>query len=344
MSTAGPCLRTCLDLRRMGYPSRCSSGEPTWLWKITMWIWTSTESAIFSIEMWNWQGTNNIWKETSEVAISPLETNPVLKPRIDYNREAGKKTFLEGKKTLPQATRKRKQNKMKWESTGKPQRRKEHLKTAGQKSCSTTKAQGPRQRSSPQGGELLSKTRKVLPDGTAESIHSREKCQIRLHGVDQLSLVASSFSVQGLTPVWTFETPHSNCYLNGLPSRYQHCHNLGYPPVWDTPIINTETWLRNNNYLITINPKFPVPGSVSRTLAFLWGASLYTLYHIYHILLYSKLVHRRFKLCLVGGWATPLKNDGLRQLGWFDDSQYFWENKIDGNQTTNQYIYIYHLF
>ena len=38
---------------------------------------------------------------------------------------------------------------------------------------------------------------------------------------------------------------------------------------------------------------------------------------------------------LVGGWATPLKN--MSQLGWWD-SQYFWENKIDGNQTTNQTI------
>ena len=39
------------------------------------------------------------------------------------------------------------------------------------------------------------------------------------------------------------------------------------------------------------------------------------------------------------GWwarAIPLKNDGVRQLGWWD-SQYFWENSKNGNQTTNQW-------
>ena len=32
--------------------------------------------------------------------------------------------------------------------------------------------------------------------------------------------------------------------------------------------------------------------------------------------------------------STPLKN---MKVNWDDYSQYFWENKIDGNQTTNQY-------
>ena len=36
---------------------------------------------------------------------------------------------------------------------------------------------------------------------------------------------------------------------------------------------------------------------------------------------------------LVGGWATSLKN---MKVNWDDYSQYFWENKIDGNHTTNQ--------
>ena len=35
---------------------------------------------------------------------------------------------------------------------------------------------------------------------------------------------------------------------------------------------------------------------------------------------------------LVVGWATPLKNDGVRQLGWWD-SQYFWENLKNGNHS-----------
>jgi hypothetical protein len=40
------------------------------------------------------------------------------------------------------------------------------------------------------------------------------------------------------------------------------------------------------------------------------------------------------KKLLVGGWATPLKNDGVRQLGW-------WNSQLNGKikfmfQTTNQ--------
>ena len=37
---------------------------------------------------------------------------------------------------------------------------------------------------------------------------------------------------------------------------------------------------------------------------------------------------------LVGGLNPSEKYES--QLGWWN-SQYFWENKIDGNQTTNQY-------
>ena len=36
---------------------------------------------------------------------------------------------------------------------------------------------------------------------------------------------------------------------------------------------------------------------------------------------------------LVGGWATPLKN---MNVNWDDEIPNIWENKIDGNQTTNQ--------
>ena len=52
--------------------------------------------------------------------------------------------------------------------------------------------------------------------------------------------------------------------------------------------------------------------------------------YIYNIIMY---------IYIYTGWwflATPLKNDGLRQLR--DDNRnplYSWENKIDGNQTTN---------
>ena len=38
---------------------------------------------------------------------------------------------------------------------------------------------------------------------------------------------------------------------------------------------------------------------------------------------------------LVGGWATPLKNMSS-SIGMMTATQYEWENKIDGNQTTNQ--------
>ena len=48
----------------------------------------------------------------------------------------------------------------------------------------------------------------------------------------------------------------------------------------------------------------------------------------------SPICFDHFKGNLVGGWATPLKNM-VRQLGWWN-SQYSWENKIHGHQTTNQ--------
>ena len=38
---------------------------------------------------------------------------------------------------------------------------------------------------------------------------------------------------------------------------------------------------------------------------------------------------------LVGGWATPLKNMSS-SIGMIRHSQYFWENIVDVNQTTNQ--------
>ena len=40
------------------------------------------------------------------------------------------------------------------------------------------------------------------------------------------------------------------------------------------------------------------------------------------------------RIKLVGGFNTSEKYES--QLGWWN-SQYFWENKIDGNQTTNQW-------
>ena len=43
---------------------------------------------------------------------------------------------------------------------------------------------------------------------------------------------------------------------------------------------------------------------------------------------------------LVGGWATPLKNM-TSSIGMMIYSQYFWENKIDGNQTTTQLIIMF---
>ena len=38
---------------------------------------------------------------------------------------------------------------------------------------------------------------------------------------------------------------------------------------------------------------------------------------------------------LVGGWATPLKN---MKVNWDDEIPNIWENKIHGNQTTNQLL------
>ena len=43
---------------------------------------------------------------------------------------------------------------------------------------------------------------------------------------------------------------------------------------------------------------------------------------------------------LVGGWATPLKK--YECVNWDDEipnNTNIWENKIDGNQTTNQYYW-----
>ena len=52
----------------------------------------------------------------------------------------------------------------------------------------------------------------------------------------------------------------------------------------------------------------------------------------------KRIFHNHQKL--VGGWATPLKN--MSHVTWDDEipyySQYFWENKIHGNQTTKQWL------
>ena len=42
-----------------------------------------------------------------------------------------------------------------------------------------------------------------------------------------------------------------------------------------------------------------------------------------------------WEIKLVGGWATPLKNMSS-SIGMIIETQYEWENKIHGNQTTNQ--------
>ena len=67
----------------------------------------------------------------------------------------------------------------------------------------------------------------------------------------------------------------------------------------------------------------------------------------YHLIFFSVFVHGQshvFSLTvgtfltlwnypLVGGWATPLKN---MKASWDDDIPKIWENRIHGNQTTNQ--------
>ena len=128
---------------------------------MSAWIALCNSSQAKELKRW-WKryATHGVLKQIYRPCVRLLSIATVLEPLgkgvhtwhgVRWGRE---KPSWKGTKTLPQATRKRKQNKMKWESTGKPQRQKENLKTAGQKSCSTTKAQGPRQRSSSQGGEL----------------------------------------------------------------------------------------------------------------------------------------------------------------------------------------------
>ena len=60
--------------------------------------------------------------------------------------------------------------------------------------------------------------------------------------------------------------------------------------------------------------------------------------HLVTVCIYIYIYGHR---CLVGGWFTPLKKIRVRQLGWWD-SLYIWENKIHGNQTTNQ-VYTVHV-
>ena len=48
------------------------------------------------------------------------------------------------------------------------------------------------------------------------------------------------------------------------------------------------------------------------------------IYIIYNIISYSYSI-------LVGGWPTPLKNHGVRQLGWWN-SQYFWGKNVPNHQ------------
>ena len=53
----------------------------------------------------------------------------------------------------------------------------------------------------------------------------------------------------------------------------------------------------------------------------------------------------RFRWCVigqfnpVGGWATPLKNDGVRQLGWWHSQNSIWNN-ITCSKPPTRYIYI----
>ena len=42
---------------------------------------------------------------------------------------------------------------------------------------------------------------------------------------------------------------------------------------------------------------------------------------------WSSMIHWLQRLSLVGGWATPLKNDGVK-VSWDDDIPNIWENKI----------------
>ena len=44
---------------------------------------------------------------------------------------------------------------------------------------------------------------------------------------------------------------------------------------------------------------------------------------------------------LVGGWLGH-PSEKYESIGMIRNSQYFWENKIDGNQTTNQ-SYSFHI-
>ena len=94
----------------------------------------------------------------------------------------------------------------------------------------------------------------------------------------------------------------------------------------------------------------PQPSSNIERLANLWGwevsfnpnAQEYTVYHQTEPI-FDTHTHTYFHNWMLlqfrdSNWLVvgpPLWKIWVRQLGWWN-SQYFWENRIDGNQTTNQ--------
>ena len=94
---------------------------------------------------------------------------------------------------------------------------------------------------------------------------------------------------------------------------------------------------------------FQLPTSLSTIVATALNLSIFRItgryspngQEIWYLILkwgYPQIIHFNrlfpYKL-LVGGWVTPLKN---MKVNWDDEIPNIWENKIHGNQTTNQIL------
>ena len=67
----------------------------------------------------------------------------------------------------------------------------------------------------------------------------------------------------------------------------------------------------------------------------------YDIIYWYIKLIYINFIPNNYRYNITGWWLShPVLKNMSSSIGMMNATQYFWENK-NGNQTTNQYIYIY---
>ena len=114
------------------------------------------------------------------------------------------------------------------------------------------------------------------------------------------------------------------CEMTWLTNLWQGCHQLIHQSInrtdvgwgWDSP---------KRSWIVTI----PIPFRNHQSPMIIYHTSQYSLLKI----------HANYTCWWF--FATPLKNHGVRQLGWWHDPNWMESHKIPWFQTTNQYIYVY---